>query len=624
MVGRLVFDIETDGLLQKCTKLWVVCAYDLDSKKTYEWLPGDLGWKETFNSARALIGHNILGFDLYALKKLFGWEPLPNVSIQDTLIMSRVLNYRRFGNRGHSLAVWGEALGVPKGDFNDWSEFSEEMLVYCRQDVRVNVAIYEQVLQEFMALRAKTEKIVTYMQAEHASTRWCSEAALNGWPFDVEAAKALYVKLTQALDEAHTVLNARLGMKAVAVDKVKGIVEEKEPKWTQKGFYNSHTSKWFDVDPCSGYPGEERMIEGPFSRVEFKSLSIDSSDDVKLFLARNGWVPSAYNRVKDPNARGGWRTTSPKITEEDLEQLGGDGKLYADFLTAKSRYGILKTWLDEVDENGNLHGDCNVIGTPSMRATHSIIVNVPGAEAPWGKEMRSLFTCKPGWKLVGCDSAGNQARGLAHYLNDDSFTDTLLNGDIHTYNAEAATRVLKDMGIDFEVKRSQAKRILYAFLFGASGGKLWSYIFDQVDAEKGARFKQGFLKAVPGFKNLIDKLESIYRKTSRAGDGYIPSIAGNRVYVDSTHKLLVYLLQSAEKATCAAALMLCAKRLKEEGIPYIPCIFYHDEIDFQVPGEHAERAAEIGKQAFVDGPKLFGIEIMDGDAKIGNNWYEIH
>ena len=40
--------------------------------------------------------------------------------------------------------------------------------------------------------------------------------------------------------------------------------------------------------------------------------------------------------------------------------------------------------------------------------------------------------------------------------------------------------------------------------------------------------------------------------------------------------------------------------------------------------EQAERAAEIGKQALIDGPRLFGIEIMDGEAKIGNSWYEVH
>jgi hypothetical protein len=32
----------------------------------------------------------------------------------------------------------------------------------------------------------------------------------------------------------------------------------------------------------------------------------------------------------------------------------------------------------------------------------------------------------------------------------------------------------------------------------------------------------------------------------------------------------------------------------------------------------------IGKQAFTDGPKLFGVEIMEGSGKIGKDWMEIH
>jgi hypothetical protein len=180
------------------------------------------------------------------------------------------------------------------------------------------------------------------------------------------------------------------------------------------------------------------------------------------------------------------------------------------------------------------------------------------------------------------------------------------------------------MGVTYEVKRSQAKRILYAFLFGASGSKLWSYIFGNMDEVKGRKLKNGFLKAVPGFSSLIELLGKVYSSTQKFGDGYIVSLAGNRIYVDSYHKLLVYLLQSAEKITCSAAVMLTAERLEAEGIPYKPCIYYHDEIDFQVPAEYAERAAEIGKQAFVDGPKLFDVNIMDGNAKIGKDWLEIH
>ena len=235
--------------------------------------------------------------------------------------------------------------------------------------------------------------------------------------------------------------------------------------------------------------------------------------------------PTEYNIKTDPVTNKKTKA-SPKITEDSLEFLGGDGKLYLEFLTAKSRHSILKTWMDNTDANGMLHGDCMVIGTPSMRSRHSIIVNVPSVDSPWGKEMRSLFKCNDGWKLIGCDSSGNQARGLAHYLGDPDYINTLLNGDIHQYNADMLTKVLINMGVVYEVKRSQAKRVLYAFLFGASGSKLWSYIFGNMDETNGKKLKSGFLKAVPGFKDLLTKLESVYGKTSQYGNGYIPSAAG--------------------------------------------------------------------------------------------------
>lgn len=622
-MSRWVFDIETDGLLLQCTRMWIFAAYNLDTKETRYWLEGDLGWQEEMSKATLVVGHNILGFDVFALKKLFNFDFPKDCAIHDTLIMSMVLNYKRFGNDGHSLRRWGEFLGNYKGDWTDWSQYSPEMLEYCLQDVKVSTMVYNTLVPELKALAAKAPYIKTYLRAESAVSKWCSLAQLNGWPFDMEGAQALYGRLQEAMGKAYTALSARLGIKAVPTDKYKGEVEVKFPKWLKDGRYDNHTARWFDIDPWSGFEGEERMVDGPYCRVTFEPLSLDSVGDVKMFLYRHGWEPTEWNFTKD-KITGKKVKSSPKITEDSLEFLGGDGRLYTEFLTARSRFGILKTWIENTDENGNLHGDCFTIGTPSMRARHSIIVNVPSADSPWGKEMRDLFRCKPGWKLIGCDSAGNQARGLAHYLGNADFIHTLLHGDIHQYNADVLTAVLKSMGIDHEVKRSIAKRILYAFLFGASGAKLWSYIFGTTDPKQGNKLKAGFLKAVPGFADLIKKLENIYGKTSQYGEGYIPSIAGNRIYVDSFHKLLVYLLQSCEKATCSAAIMLTMERLEAEGIPYIPCIFMHDEEDFQVPEEFAERAAEIGKQAFRDGPKLFGVEIMDGDAKIGNSWYDVH
>jgi DNA polymerase I len=625
-MSRWVLDAECDGFYNEATRMWILAAFNLESQKMHYWLEGDLSWQEEFNKADLVIGHNILGYDKPIFKKLFDYEFPETCTIHDTLIMSLVLDYRRFGSEGHSLKQWGIHFGQYKQEHEDWSQYSENMKNRCISDVSLTVRVYHQLIFEILKLAEKAPQIKDYLRAEHAVQEWSTRATVHGWPFDVQAARALNEKLEDEMNKAYAQLVPKLGMKAVPLDKRLGEVEWKKPRWTKAGFYEARMCEYFEIDPCSGFEGEERPILGPYSRVKFEPLRLDSVADVKIFLFRNGWIPTEWNYKKDENNKK--IRSSPKITEDSLEFLGGDGELYKNFAVARSRHSILKTWLENVDSDGNLHGDCFTIGTPSMRSRHSLIVNIPRASSTWGKEMRSLFIAKPGWKLIGADSAGNQARGLAHYINNANYTYILLNEDIHTHNAN----ILNELALEMDEiwnkspkeQREGAKRVLYAFLFGAAGPKLWSYMFGVPDEAKGKKLKNGFVKAVPGFKDLLKKLENIYTKTKEYSDGYIPGIAGNRIYVDSYHKLLVYLLQACEKATCAAALMLTMQRLDAAGIPYIPCIFYHDEIDFMVPEEHAEEAAKISKQAFIDGPKLFGITIMDGDAKIGDNWYEVH
>jgi DNA polymerase-1 len=644
--------------------MWILVAYNIDTGEWRFWLNGDLGWMDVFSKATLVIGHNILGYDNLILKKLFDFDFPKSCSFHDTLIFSRVLNYRRFGDRGHALEVWGEKLGLPKIHFEDWGKYSEEMKVYCFRDVEINHKVYNKVLEEFFKLVNTNPLISTYLKAEHAVARWCSLAYMHGWPFDMDKALKLEIALKKEMDDATAELEHKLGYRAVALDKCKGEIEIKAPRWVKTGHYHAHTANYFGVETESGL--EERPIVGPYVRTEMRPLKLSSSSDVKVFLFRNGWEPTEYNNKWDEELKRKV-DTSPKITEDSLEFLGGDGKLYKEFLTASSRYGVLKGWIENTDENNLLHGDCKTIGTPSMRATHNLIVNVPAAESKWGKEMRELFGSLPGWTLIGCDSASNQARGLAHFLGDEEYTNTLINGDIHTYNANIIDKVIANMGINWtealikydririsrhvirfleargiekavyfrsgrkvanktiaKTKRAAAKRMLYAFLFGASGKKLWSYALGTLDSTNGNKLKSGFSKAVPGFKDLMDKLENIYGSTKKFGDGYIPSLAGNRIYVDSFHKLLVYLLQSTEKITCSLAVMLIMERLEEAEIPYIPLIMMHDEADFMVPDEYTAVAKEIGRQCFADGPKMVEINIMDGGAKTGRNWYDIH
>lgn len=665
-----ILDIEADELLQKVSKAWIIGWIVAETGEIRSWLEGDLGWKEELSKADVIVGHNVVAYDLALLKKLFDYEPPKTTIIRDTMIMSQVLDYNRFPGNMCKLKTWGEFLGSPKLEFEDFSHFSEEMYIYWKQDLALTLKVYKVLMKEYNQLHAVTPKIEHYLNAENAVAKWCSLAELKGWPFDVETGKALLAKMEAELQKTRDKLLPRLGNKTVAIDKKLGIVIPKTPKWLKSGAYDANTCKWFNIDEWSGVE-DDRMVEGPYSRIEFRDLDIDSVSDVKIFLYRHNWEPLEWNTKLEPNPDANSRQkfikvkTSPKITEDSLECMEGDGKLYCDFLTTSSRVGILKGWLRNVDENGYLHGECFPIGTPSMRARHKIIVNVPAASSVWGKEMRALFGTKPGWTMIGTDSAGNQARGLAHYLKSQEYIDVILHGDIHTYDANILDEVLLSMKIVWDnylieqgvkadppysqaqlneyavkgetpkklhtlaenlalKKRGSAKRVLYAFLFGASGGKLWSYIFGKPDDAQGKKLKAGFTKAVPGFQNLLDKLERIFSSTRMRGDGYIPGIGGNKIYCNSYHKLLVYLLQAAEKATCGCAVMLTINGLEEAGIPYHPLTFMHDEVDYLVPDEYAEQAAKISKEAFKEGPKLMNIIIMDGESKIGRSWYDVH
>ena len=66
---KLVYDIETDGF--DATKVWCLVAHNLDSGTTYKFsdyddsLPGMDDGCAVLNNAEVLMGHNIIGFDIF-------------------------------------------------------------------------------------------------------------------------------------------------------------------------------------------------------------------------------------------------------------------------------------------------------------------------------------------------------------------------------------------------------------------------------------------------------------------------------------------------------------------------------------------------------------------------------
>jgi hypothetical protein len=598
---------------------------DLDTNIKKSFREGDEGWREDFDQCRLFVGHNIIGYDFPAMYKIFKWRPHPAANIHDTMLMSQAQNYRRFMSGTHKLEDWGNFLGYPKGDHSDWSKWTPDMQIYWERDIDLNKKVYDYLLGEFRVLIGRNIFFKKSLQNEHMVAKFCARAHEVGWLFDKKSGHELLAEMKQALLDTEAIIVPKLLVKTVAIDKVKGEVEPKKPKWLKNGCYDIHTCKYFGITPESGKDEDNMLVVGPYSRIEFVNPTLKNMEDVKTWLFSIGWEPDDWNLKKEPD--GTWRKVSPKLSESSLLALGPDGELINDYTTTKSRHSILEGWLSSLDENDRIRGGCFTIATPTGRARHSEVCNVPGAEAPWGKQIRSLFIADPGWKIVGADSSGNQFRALCHYLKNDKYTELVLTGDVHQENANVLTDILQDIGVynsEQKVPRKTAKPFIYAFLFGAGGEKLSLIVLGTRNKKIGNKLKNEFIKRVPGLEQLVDKVTKFYYKTEQYGKPYIPGADGRRVYCDSPHKALNYLLQDFEAISCKAAVAYIMEKCEKEGVPYIPLIWYHDEFEIMVPEEHAEKVREWSIEAYRESGKEFGMMILDGAGKVGDSWYDVH
>ena len=163
----LVFDIETDGLLENVSTIHCIVITELESGQTLCY--NNQGSKEPvvrgvqrLEDADAIIGHNIIGYDLPVIRRLFPWFSDPPC-IVDTLLLSRIYHadmmkldkkhnwktmpLQLYGR--HSLESYGHRLNEFKGEFGsstDWQDWSQEMEDYCLQDVRVSTKLWQHFL----------------------------------------------------------------------------------------------------------------------------------------------------------------------------------------------------------------------------------------------------------------------------------------------------------------------------------------------------------------------------------------------------------------------------------------------------------------------------------------------
>ena len=200
---KLIIDVETNGFLDKLDKIHCVVFKDIDTNLIYSYNPDNLeDALELLKKATLLIGHNITGFDIPAIKKVFNYDY--RGAVFDTLLCSRLIWTNRqeldfklkevppklIGK--HSLESYGYRVGLRKGDFKENNTFdiwTQEMQDYCELDVEVTHKLFLEIVEAKYSPDA--------IKLEHDFAVWINKQIIHGVPFDERSAETLHSILTK-------------------------------------------------------------------------------------------------------------------------------------------------------------------------------------------------------------------------------------------------------------------------------------------------------------------------------------------------------------------------------------------------------------------------------------------
>lgn len=625
-----LFDLEANGLLDTVDTLHCCVIKDKDTGQIYKFYPKPYYIEEMLDcleSFDVLISHNGIGYDFPLLKKLFNWEYRGKKV--DTLIMSRLLNPKRLvpfncpdkGIGPHGIQAWGYRVGRGKPEHNDWNVFSEAMLHRCTEDVEILHLVYDELIKESKGGKWKNAFLLSFKLFENLQKQ-----EEYGWLVDEKYMHRCMSQLDNWVRRIDSVLVPNLPLRLeIEESKVKGIYNYIKKPFLKSGKYSEASLSFCEA---VNIPHGDFPIGGPFSRVSFRPVNLNSNAETKEYLLAEGWEPLEWN-TNDEGEK-----TSPKMSKDDpFEGINGKvGKLVAKRVQCKQRRSIIEGLTKLIRPDGRIASVVNTLAVTG-RATHRNIVNIPKGTSFYGKQMRKMFVSKEGFTLVGTDSDSCQLRMLGGRMGSEEYINALISGD----KAKGTDLHSLTKNIGGLESRDIAKNVMYCLLFGGGDTKLGKTAKkDGQGAELRSRLYNGF----DGLGALMERLQKEWKQTASKkfnarfnrmeySNGTITGLDGRPIRVTSEHQLLVYLLQSDEAIMMQAAYNRANKQMERAGYVYgkdygFVC-WYHDEFTIECREDIAEHVKQISEEAIAWAGGFYKIPCPHiGQGQIGKNWYEIH
>jgi len=593
-----IFDLETNGLLSEVNTIHCLVFYDVEADKMFSFdYDGVLDGLIQLGEYDTIVGHNIIGYDIPVINKLFPAVEL-NCEVVDTLILAKLAYYNmhsideqsdippRLKGR-YSLESFGYRLNDNKGDFGKqddaWDVYTPEMLEYCEQDVKLTAKLYKKLLtKDWLPAEA--------LRIEQEFAKIITQQTIDGWEFDVELAQRLHVVLLAEKNSLESELHKVF-----------------KPKYFSKGV------KQYKKEPFNRLG----IAHWEHNSIQLTTFNPGSRNHIAKWLGdQYGWKPKKSEKG------------NPIVDEAVLSKLKyPEARLLSKYFNVNKLLGMVaegnNAWLKLVGADDRMHGQVDTVGAVTGRCTHRKpnVAQTPSSRAFMGKECRELYKAKKGYRIVGVDASGLELRMLAHFMakwDGGSYGQKVLEEDIHYVNGVAAGLMDKDWvkgSPEYDKGRGQAKTFIYAFLYGAGDGKIGSIVGGK--AKEGKALKAKFFKTLPALEKLINAV------TKSASRGFITGITGRRMYIRSPHAALNTLLQSAGAYVMKYYTVQLANNLKGFDARMVGNI--HDEVQMEVLVSQVDEVKKIAEASFAEVTELLNFRIkLEGEAQDGTTWYDTH
>ena len=319
-------------------------------------------------------------------------------------------------------------------------------------------------------------------------------------------------------------------------------------------------------------------------------------------------------------------------SEEVLQQLRGKASIVDDILNYRGMKKLLGTYVEALPKlinkrTGHIHTSFNqaITATGRLSSSDPNLQNIPVRDDD-GKEIRKCFIPDEGCRWFSADYSQIELRIMAHLSADENMTEAFREGfDIH--RATAAKIWKESMDQVSDIQRKKAKQANFGIIYGITAFGLSQRM--DIPTGEARKLIDDYFETFPKVHQYMEDAKRMAREK-----GYAETLYGRRRYLPdiNSHNGTVRgfaernainaPIQGTEADIIKLAMIRIWKRFKDEGIRSKMTLQVHDELNFSVYPNEAEKVERIVLEEMQGAAKLN--VPLTADAGWGDNWLEAH